>query len=291
MGTDLRADYGKHLKWASISDTKLAKLEGLLGSLAFEVQGVYWRRVRLGFCRPLVQFRSYASGSLKLPKSSYMGGAQYSVLPGGYSNSHLNCLVFEDARNYSVADLDAKRARQVRFASKHLEVRPISDLKEFIRDGYLAYASFYERTQYNYGDSRRDPHVFAQWAEGLFEIPELAVLGAYNQKDLIGVSLSYLVDSTVVYATFFCTTPSLKFFVSDLMLHHIRAAASKRPEVTNVFAGLYKGNVGLDGFYFSRGAICVRRPALLSLNPAAQFILRLIQPQQYKRMVGTLGTA
>lgn len=272
--------------WITISDRRIDEFESVLGKRAVDVGGVYWREVRFGFYRPLLQFREFPVAGTVPPLWARLGAAQFAVADSSVANSTLNCLFFENAREYSIEQLDQNRSRQVKVAAKHFTIRPVTNLDEFKRRGHVAYLSFYDRTKYPYGASRRDPVVFSRWAEILFEMPEILILGAYDQGELVGVSLSYLSGDTVCYTAFFCSTESLKHFVSDLMLHTLRSAAVHHPAVRRVFAGMYKGLEGLDRFYLLRGAQRVRKPALLKINPFLRYFLRQLSPLTFSKMMG-----
>jgi hypothetical protein len=185
--------------------------------------------------------------------------------------------------------LDYNRKRQIKRAASEFIIRPVEDLEEFKTQGYAAYLSFYQRSRYSYGSRRRHQSYFCLWAEDLFEMPKANVLGAYRNGQLRGVSVSFLVEHTLFYATFFCDTPSLKLFLSDLMLHAIREEASHLPGIKQVFAGMYKGGCGLDDFYLLRGCTLIRKPAFLRTNPISTLILRRYLPQQHAKLLGRMG--
>lgn len=269
----------------------LARFERLLGKAAFIVKGVYWRQVRPGFYRPLAQFKEYSTATTSFPRLALLGAAQHAVPPGEPANSFLNCICFRNTAGYSQTSLDQNRNRQVRLASKQFAIRKVTDLNEFKRDGHLAYLSFFERTHYEYGARRRDPAVFSNWADALFQISPVLVLGGYHDGKLVGISLSFLIDHTIFYASFFCTSEAMKLYLSDLMLHAIRRAAAQQPNVKEVFAGMYKGNTGLDRFYLLRGAECVQKPARLRINPLLKSALHLGAPRMYSKMLGHVEDA
>jgi hypothetical protein len=272
--------------WAKIDEVNLAAFEGLLGKPAIKVNGIYWRQVRPGFYRPLMQFRQFPVGGVSIPFWAAMGAAQYVVPSVNAANSCLNCMFFQHTRSYSLDELDANRNRQVRLASRRFVIRPISNVEEFRAKGHPAYVSFFQRTGYEYGAERLDQGFFSSWADNLFRIPEVLILGAYLDDELVGVSLTYLAGDVLCYATFFCTTDSLKLYLSDLMLHAIRSAAARSPEIRGIFTGMFKGNKGLDGFYTLRGAKCVRIPTYLQINPLVKLVLQRGAPGMYSKMLG-----
>lgn len=274
--------------WVNMTDDALADFEALLGRRAVKVAGVYWRQVRPGFYRPLQPFKELEPATVILPRLAWLGAAQYAVPPGTAANSSLNGLFFQNTSLYSLMSLDSKRHRQVRVALRTFVIRPVTDLDEFKRKGHEAYLSFYERTRYSYGSKRQDAAYFSAWAEVLFGMPNILVLGAYQGDHLVGISVSYLIDETVSFAMFFCTTAAMKLFVSDLMLHAIRSAAARDPQVKQIFAGMYKGNPGLDGFYLLRGAKCIQKPASLRINPLVSVALRYGAQEMYSKILGQI---
>lgn len=272
--------------WKSLSDKDFATLSGLFGSKIVLVGGVYWIEVRSFFYRPLLPLPVHHPLSVRAPVSARLGAYQYPVKSEDEANSALNLLMFEEARAYSLDSLDKKRRRQVKLAAKEFEVRPVTDVEEFKRQAHPVYLSFYERTHYTVGAKRRDPAYFSAWADAIFAIPNVLILGAYREGVLGGVSLSYLINDTVFYATFFCDDEALKRYLSDLMLHSVRELAATSPEVRQVFASMFKGIRGLDDFYLLRGAALVRQPARLEINPVTNLLLKRCLPKQYRQLLG-----
>jgi hypothetical protein len=275
--------------WQNISVAQYAAFEQLLGAKTILSRGVYWSRVRPFFYRPLLAFQEHHAGSVDAPLGASLGGFQYAVPPGDLSNSTLNLLMFPEANSYSLDSLDYNRKRQIKQASKTFVVRPITDLAEFKKLAYPVYLSFVERTKYQHGINRRNRHHFEQWADGLFELSGVVVLGVYQQSALGGVSLSFLVENTLIYASFFCDTQSMRFHVSDLMLHFIRDAAALQG-ISRIFCGLCKPGNRLDDFYLLRGCEAVRKPAMVELNPLAEFVLARCLPNQYLQLHGSFET-
>ena len=270
---------------------ELAGFEGILGQRIIPANGMYWRRVRPCFYRPLLQFQEYQPGLVKPSAMALLGGFQHAVLPEEKANSCLNLLMFEDAEAYSLDCLDYNRKRQAKLAAKQFVIQPITDINEFKQKAYPVYLSFYERTRYQYGSQRRKEPCFSRWADGLFRISNLVILGGYRNGELGGVSVSLLVEDTLCYATFFCNAESLRLGLSDLMLHFVREAVAEGQCAKQIFAGLYKGGKGLDDFYLLRGCKLVRKPALLHLNPLAAFFLKCFLPEQYARLRGDIKDA
>lgn len=266
-------------------------MSGLFGTKIVLVGGVYWVEVRSFFYRPLLPLPVHYPKSVRAPVSARLGAYQYPVKAEAEANSALNLLMFEQARTYSVDSLDKKRRRQVKLAAREFEVRPVTDVGEFKRQAHPVYLSFYERTRYAVGAKRRDPAYFSAWADAIFAIPNVLILGAYREGVLGGVSLSYLIDDTVFYATFFCDDEALKRYLSDLMLHSVRELAAASPNARQVFASMFKGIRGLDDFYLLRGAALVRQPARLEINPVTNLLLKKFLPKQYRQLLGQVDVS
>lgn len=274
--------------WKPMSNEDFVAFVGLLSPRIVQVGDIYWNEVRTFFYRPLLPRVEYHPDAVRPPLLSRLGGVQYPVPTGAEANSHLNWLLFDETHNYSVSCLDKNRRRQVKLAAQEFTIRPVTDVAEFKQQAYPVYLSFYERTQYKVGANRRDAAYFAQWADALFKIPGVLILGAYRNGTLGGVSLSYLVKDTVFYATFFCDQDALERYLSDLMLHTARASAAVAPGVKQVVVGMYKGIRGLDDFYLLRGAKLVKQRARLEVNPLARLVLQTFLPTQYAQLLGHL---
>jgi hypothetical protein len=266
-----------------------ASFERFLGQRVIEVNRIYWRQVRPFFYRPLLTFQELSPGSVALPLTARLGGIQFAVGESTQGNSSLHFRIFENAAAYSIESLDYNRRRQVKLAAKRAVIRPITDVNEFKQRAYLVYLSFRERTQYSYGARRENRDYFSRWADMLFHTPKILILGGYRDGELGSVSLSFLIENTLVYATFFCDDMSLRLHLPDLMLHSVREFGAHCPGVDQVFAGMYKGGVGLDNFYALRGSKIVTKAASLRINPFADRVLRYCLPRQYGRLWGRIG--
>ena len=275
--------------WPSGNEGDLAAYDRLLGQEVIQEHGVFWRCVRPFFYRPLLMFRAYPVNSIVPPPLARWGGFQHAVPAGEPSNSRLNLLLFENRPHYSVRDLDYNRRRQVRIAEGKFEIRPMTDASEFARKAYPVYLSFYERTRYAYGEQRRTRAIFESWADGLFRLPNLVVLGGYQGETLGGVSVSMRIDETLLYLTYFCDSESLRGNLSDLMLHEIRRAAAPCREIRHIYSGTYKGTNA--NFYLLRGCECIPVPAQLCLNPVSAYIVNHFMPRLRARLVGSDGPA
>jgi hypothetical protein len=277
------------ISWQSMTLGEFADFERMQGERIRQSYGVLWRQVRPFFYRPLLPFAECSPATVRqLFGHCSFSGFQHAVPEGRTGNSWLNLLLFQDVSNYSVKTLDYNRKRQVKLAAAQFTIRPIADPAEFKNDAYPIYLSFYRRTAYGFRADRQSPQGFGRWAAQLFGSHKALVLGAYREGKLAAVSVSMLVEQTLLYSTFFCDDVSLRLYVSDLMLHVVRESAAACPQVKQIFAGMYKGGKGLDDFYLLRGCKLVRKPAHLHLNPSARFILQRFLPRQYQQMVGDI---
>jgi len=262
------------------------------GQRSVTLNGVPWLRIRPFFYRPLLPFQAFAPGSSPPPPGALLGAFQHAVPSAQGSNSSLNLLIFQDAHHYAASALDYNRRRQIKLSSKAFEVRTITSPAEFKEKAYPVYLSFLERTKYEHASHRRDASQFGRWADCLFKMPKVAILGAFGAgTDTLGaVSLSFLFQETVVYASFFCDTALLKQHISDCMLHFVREAAAAQ-DVKRVFVGMRKvgSHASVDEFYLTRGCKVVSQPAFLHVNPFARAFLIACMPKQYERMYGRAG--
>lgn len=273
--------------WQRMSVEEFATCQQTLGAKIVRVDGIYWLQVRPLFFRPLLPFYEYPHGTFRAPRMAVFGGFQHAVPAGQIANSLLNLRMFENQHGYSLASLDYNRRRQVKLASQKFAIRPITDVNEFKQQAFPVYLSFYERTQYQYQTERRNRDGFSRWADTLFRIPKLFVLGGYREGVLEGVNVSLLVEETLLYLTSFCNSTSLPLFLADLMLHSLREAAGSQG-IERIFAGMYTGERGLDEFYILRGCRLVRKPSVFHINTFAGIILRRWLPTQYAKLSGRL---
>jgi hypothetical protein len=177
----------------------------------------------------------------------------------------------------------------IRQAARKFQVRPVSDLQEFKDRGFHAYRSFYERTGYAYGTERKSENTFHQWAETVFNHPKVILLGGYGPAGLAGVSRSYWVDHTMVYATLFCETNAMRQNLGELMFHELRVLASQQPQIREIYVRNYQGGNSLDQYYLLRGCKLVAKPARLEVPVGARTVIRWLLPRQHALLDGQIS--
>jgi len=268
---------------------EFASFERRQGERIHQINGIYWRRVRPLFYRPLLPYQEYPPPSVSSPLAAFFGGFQHAVSPHEGTNSFLNLLIFENPKAYCLGDLDRHERREIKRAADDFTVSLVTDVNEFKVQAYRVYLSFYERTKYEYKSERRDAGNFSKWADSLFQNPKVIVLGAYKKnRELGAIGVWHLVEDTLVYSTFFCETESLKMHATGFMLHKVQEAAAGCQAIKQIFIGNYKYTAvkGVDDFYLARGCKLVRKTAFLHINPLTAFFLKRFLPEQYARLRG-----
>ncbi len=255
-----------------------------LGERVKRFGDVCWVRTRCVFHFPLLPYD--ACSPSELPPVG-LGGFQHVVSDRRMANSVMSFLILDEVQGYSLAKLNQKRRWLIREASKHFTIERITDVNAFKEQGFLAYASFYRRTGYSYKSERKRKADYARWAESVLRFPKALVFGGFDQSGALrAVSISYWVEQTLYYATFFCDTPALQKGVGESMLHVLREAVSRTPGIREVLVRKYQGGNGMDQYYLLRGAKLVHRPANLRLHPATSSMLKLLFPLRYSLLVG-----
>ncbi len=251
--------------------------------------GTWWREVRPCFFRPMLPFLDAPGGAAGLPRRSALGGCQYPARPGTEApNSSLAYLGFLDAAAYSIDALSPRLRSYVRSASRRFEVRPLAGAAEMKACAHRSYLEFQRRTNYHYLESRVRKPVFDRWCDAEFADAGLVALGAWDRTALVAVSLSRVVGDAWLYSSFFASNDALHAHVANLMLHHARSMAAATGQLSLVFVGMPKtgDDVSVDEFYVRRGAVVVRRPAVLRVNPLVRWALSRLAPAIWRGLQG-----
>jgi len=267
-----------------ITAEECAQLELAQGAKLVKIQGVWWRQVRPLFFRPLLQFKEYAFAPVA-PRLAWAGGFQYCCSDPSRANTVVDFLMLENAKDYSIDRLSRKRRREVRVASKELVLRSLVDRGEFKDLAHPVYVSFYRRTHYGFLARRNRKEHFDEWADQIFAQSGLIVRGAFLGTQLLAVSISEVIDETLLYQTFFASDEGLRREVAGLMLHDIGTIAAADGQVERVLAG-NRMLGALNTFYLLRGFRFVSKPAYLWLNPLAHFLLRTVAPRHLRHLRG-----
>ncbi len=264
-----------------------ADLEAANGAKLRRDNGVWWKEVRPFFYRPLYPFarmEPYAKRSVR--PNSFLGGFQHLVTDSHSCNSHMNFIVLDKIHEYSLDALSHNYRKNIKKGSRYFAVKKVDDINEFVSGGYAVYLSFYNRTGYFWKKERTELIKFMQWAENLYRFQKLLILGAYYNGELSAISISYLVEDTIIYATFFCKSECLQMRASELMLHTIRTMASECKYAKSIFMGMPLNRKGVNDFKISRGCNIISEPAYLKINPLVYHLSRLFRKEIYLKLVG-----
>lgn len=267
-----------------------ANLETALGQNVEKSGQVYWSRGRGYFYRPLLSFEALHPSQILVPRQA-RGGFQHVVKDKSHANSAMGFLMLTELDSYGLEHVGRKRRWLINDAGKHFTIRPVRNLEQFQSQGFEAYLSFYARTGYRYLAGRRRKKEFCRWAATLLNQPKALVLGAFDADTLKAVSVSYWVQNTLIYATYFSHESALHAGAAELMLHTVRVSAGKTAGINQILARRYQGGNGMDQYYIMRGAKLVWEPANLHLHPAMNWFLKCFQRRQYAVLCGTAENA
>ena len=273
-----------------MSHDEFAALARELGTKVVGRNGIFWNQVRPFFYRPLLPTRELPDAGLTRPVN-WPGAFQYALAGGERANSTMKFLMLDNLAAYSVASLGRRRRQLVNHAAQQFQVRPLRNLREFQEQGFRAYRSFYERTGYEFKSDRKNEATFHEWAEKVFRHPKVILLGGYGPDGLAGVSRSYWVEETLVYATLFCETNALKKNLGELMFHELRLLAAQTPGLKEIFVRGYQGGNSLDQYYLMRGCKLVAKPARLEIPSALLAGIKWLLPRQHALLTGEFSAA
>lgn len=275
-----------------MSMAEYAAYERATGAVVVEAGGVFWRRVRPFFYRPLLPFLPVELSSVQPPRPARWCGWQSVVTDSARANSAMAFLMFQNAGNYCLDGLEKKRRWEVRTAKRFFFVRPLACAEE-LYPAHEVFVEFQRRTGYRYRADRVNPHRFYEWAREVFRHPKLKVLGAFEGPRLQAVGIVLRVGDTVYYPTFFAATEALRHHVASLMLHAVRAVTAEQSGVRQVLAGMKKwgADASVDEFYLQRGAEVVTLPAYAWVHPIVGWCLKRLRPNLMQRILGASGSA
>lgn len=273
------------MHWEPMTVDEYAALQLCLGEKLVKVDGIWWRRVRPFFYRPLMIHVPVGEVS-RGPTKGLFGAFQFGVTAAGAGNSTINYLMLDGLREYDGTQLPRRNRQLLRQASKYFVVRQIAEPDELKCGGHAAYISFYKRTRYSYLRERCSVRGFYRWVDKIFKFGRPLVLGGYSGNQLKGVSVSYRIADTVIYASLFIETEAMRENLGELMFHELRVRASQEAGVRQIFLRPYHGGNSQDCFYLHRGAKIVRQPAQLRINPTILWLLKRFSPARYAALTG-----
>jgi hypothetical protein len=271
----------------SVSD--YADFERGNGSRISLIGGHYWRMAAPGFWKPLVIY-SRLDETVAVPLHFRFGGYQLPVDDPGEGNSSINYLLFENPSEYRPDNLERKFRQDIARSLRAFEMRIIEDREEFTRKAYPVYLSFHARSNYSYRGDRRVMSVFAGWAANIYKSGKMSVIGAFRGESLCGIMVVANVEGVVRLISTFSDSTHLKSGVNEFLFHFAREMARATPGISSIFAGAESERAGVNEFKLNRGAVLVKRPARLHLNPVLRFGLMHFSRARYRRLLGATAS-
>jgi len=272
--------------WEIMSEEEFAAVEKDSGNTILRRGGVWWRKVRPLFFRPLLPFQSYRSDALK-DAFGPLTGYQHLVDPDQPFNSHFNLLIWDRLQEYSLASVSQHTRSKIRKALENrVELNRIEDPESFIDGAYPVYRSFFSRTRYGFKSERQDRAGFEKWARKLLSHPKLMVLGATHEKKLVSVYISCRVGDSVVLKAAINSEEALGLHAPDLAIHNYREQASRIPEIRFLYDSFFQEHDGVNTFKIRRGARVSAFPARLRIPAAFELVLRTARRGDYRQLLG-----
>jgi hypothetical protein len=272
--------------WPVMSEDEFARVEEDSGNTVVRRGGIWWRKVRTLFYRPLLPFQPYRPDSLKRAFGP-LAGYQHAVDPDQPFNSHFNLLIWDRLQEYSLSGVSQHTRSKVRKALENrIELAPVADTEAFVAEAYPVYRSFYSRTRYGFQSERQDREDFETWARKLLSHPKLLVLAALHEKKLVSIYISCRVGNAVVLKAAINSEEALRIHAPDLAIHHYREQASKIPEIRFLYDSFYQEHESVNTFKIRRGARVAAFPARLKIPAAFGPLLKVFRKNDYRQLIG-----
>ncbi len=269
--------------WPGMTIEEYANLERRLGTRLVKMEGVWWRRARPFFYRPLFPFAPLSADAPPPTPLARLGGWQHAVAEVRAADSHLNFMVLADPQGYyrprSREDRDnLRRARRLSF-------RRLTSLAALVAEGRGLMREFFERTGYGFRRDRLRPGGLERWASGLLGEPRVLVLGAYLGERLVEVHVSFRVEDVLFFEESVSGREGRAARSTYGVLHYLRTQAAQI-DVRLISLGPAGVKPSLDDFKLRRGASILSLPARLHLNSLARGLLRVASPATLRRLKG-----
>jgi hypothetical protein len=272
--------------WPIMSEDEFARVEADSGNTVIVRGGIWWRRVRPLFYRPLLPFQPYGADALK-GAFGPLTGFQHAVEEGRPFNSHFNLLIWDRLGEYCLQAVSQHTRSKIRKALENrIELARVENPDAFIEAAYPVYQSFLTRTRYGFLAERQDRKGFEDWARKLLSHPKLLVLAAVHEKRLVSIHISCRVGNVVVLKAAINSEAALGIHAPDLAIHHYREQASKIPDIRFLYDSFYQEHESVNTFKIRRGARVSAFPALLRMPPGSGTLFRTFLKNPYRQLIG-----
>jgi hypothetical protein len=272
--------------WPIMSEDEFARVEADSGNTVILRGGVWWRKVRPLFFRPLMPFQTYRPEAVEGAFGPFTG-TQHAVEPDQPFNSHFNLVIWDRLQEYTLSGATQHTRSKIRKALENrIELVPVLDPEAFVGEAYPVYRSFFSRTRYGFQSERQDRKGFEAWARKLLSHPKLLVLTAIREKKTVSIYISCRVGNAVVLKAAINSEEALRIHAPDLAIHHYREQASKIPEIRFLYDSFYQEHESVNTFKIRRGARVAAFPARLRIPAAFEVLLKFFRKNDYRQLLG-----
>jgi hypothetical protein len=266
------------LRFNAVDEEAFAREQEAVGDLVHFHHGVWWKRLKPGFCQPCFLFRGIDHRECWPQRARSPLGFMHIAAPGSPANSVYRMIGREQVQTYSLRQADKKRRNLVRAAMARLEVRPVTQLSDLTQDGYEAYVSYRERTGWGRDKSRRA--VFEPWIAKAFRRPNRIVLGAYLADKLVAFMLPCAARDVAFVSFIAAHSDALWAHPNDALYHAFLCIARQTPGIQLADMGPTSSKATLDSFKLHYGQVR-ELPCYTWVNPAVNVLLGWHMRQRY----------
>lgn len=257
-----------------------AHLERATGAHVIYHGGVWWRRIKPFYSRPLHLLCTFSADTGGPPFFYRAVGYDHAVPDAGEANAFLPLMLLQDISGYDLKLLSAAKRNQIRQGLRQVEVRRLDDIRELVEQGPEINRSNLTR----WGGDRRgylDERMWRQTIERTHALGARETWGAYVNGRLVAYLRAYVLDGTVYITQRRSHTEYLRYRPNDALTHTVIMDWQARSEVKNVIYGLESKKQSLTNYKKEFGFEVVKLPIYRWINPVVRYLAKFTRYAQY----------
>lgn len=257
-----------------------AHLERATGAHVIYHGGIWWRRIKPFYSRPLHLLTAFPFDTGGPPLFYSAVGYDHAVADAREANAFLSLMVLQDISRYELKCLSEAKRNKIRQGLKQVEVRKLDDIRDLIEQGPEINRSNLAR----WGGDRRgylDEWMWRQMIERTHVLGARETWAAYVNGRIVAYLRTYVLDETVYIAQGRSHSEYLRYRPNDALRHTLLMDCKVRPGVKNVISGLESGRPSLTEYKKEFGFEVVKLPIYRRINPVVRYLLRLTRYAEY----------
>ena len=255
-----------------------------LGEKIHCYKNVWWLEVKPFYYWPIDLFQPLSAPYAKANPCQALVGYEYLTNTPSQANSRLLMMSLEDPSSYQLEKLCPKKRNQIKRGLEAIDVKPITDQKQFIKQGYQINLSALKRQGRKPAIAKlyTSPTQWQHRISKLFPLKDREIWGAYFKKQLVAYIRTLKIEKTIFITNAMSHSDYLSYYPNDALIYtYLKHQKENNRQLKRIVFGLFCNKPTLNKFKQQLGFQKTAYPLFRWVNPLIKPLIRFTKYRHY----------